>query len=66
MCSGACDLTFHKLLFKISVYKIRVWEFLDINKCRYMAFQPTLNEENNPYIKQFLEKELCAGLSLQN
>lgn len=26
-------------------------------KCRYMAFQPTLSEENNPYIKQFLEKE---------
>ena len=35
-------------------------------KCRYMAFQPTLSEENNPYIKQFLEKELCAGLPLQN
>ena len=30
-------------------------------KCRYMAFQPTLSEENNPYIKQFLEKELCTG-----
>ena len=30
-------------------------------KCRYMAFQPSLNEENNPYIKQFLEKELQAG-----
>lgn len=29
-------------------------------KCRYMAFQLTLNEENNPYIKQFLEKELRA------
>ncbi len=29
-------------------------------KCRYMAFQPTLSEENNPYIKQFLEKELCS------
>ena len=27
-------------------------------KCRYMAFQPTLSEENNPYIKQFLEMEL--------
>lgn len=27
-------------------------------KCRYMAFQPVLNEENNPFIKQFLEKEL--------
>ena len=27
-------------------------------KCRYMAFQPTLSEENNPYIMQFLEKEL--------
>lgn len=27
-------------------------------KCRYMAFQPALSEENNPYIKQFLEKEL--------
>ncbi len=29
-------------------------------KCRYMAFQTTLSEENNPYIKQFLEKELQA------
>lgn len=29
-------------------------------KCRYMAFQPTSSEENNPYIKQFLEKELWA------
>lgn len=27
-------------------------------KCRYMAFMPTLNGQNNPYIKQFLEKEL--------
>lgn len=30
-------------------------------KCRYMAFQPTLSEENNPYIKQFLEKELQSA-----
>lgn len=30
-------------------------------KCRYMAFQPTLSEENNPYIQQFLENELRAG-----
>ena len=30
-------------------------------KCRYMAFQPALSEENNPYIKQFLEKELWAA-----
>ena len=30
-------------------------------KCRYMAFQPALSEENNPYIKQFLEKELQEG-----
>lgn len=30
-------------------------------KCRYMAFQPALSEENNPYIMQFLEKELLAG-----
>ncbi len=29
-------------------------------KCRYMAFQPSLSEENNPYIMQFLEKELQA------
>lgn len=29
-------------------------------KCRYMAFMPTLNEENNPYIKSFLEQELKA------
>ena len=31
-------------------------------KCRYMAFQPTLSEQNNPYIKQFLEKELRAQI----
>lgn len=30
-------------------------------KCRYAAFQPTLSEENNPYIKQFLEKDLRAA-----
>ncbi len=27
-------------------------------KCRYMAFQPALSVEGNPYIKQFLEKEV--------
>lgn len=27
-------------------------------KCKYMAFMPTLTEENNPYIKEFLQKEL--------
>lgn len=30
-------------------------------KCRYMAFMPALSEENNPYIKQLLEKELASG-----
>lgn len=29
-------------------------------KCRYMAFMPTLSEETNPYIKQFLVKELLS------
>lgn len=29
-------------------------------KCRYMAFQPTLNQENNLYIKSFLEKEIAC------
>ena len=29
-------------------------------KCRYMAFQLALSEENNPYIRQFLEKEVEA------
>lgn len=32
-------------------------------KCRYMAFQPTLSEENNPYIKQFLQNEIDYGAS---
>lgn len=33
-------------------------------KCRYMAFMPTVNDENNPYIKAFLEKELrFAGIA---
>ena len=27
-------------------------------KCRYMAFMPTLSDENNPYIEAFLEKEI--------
>jgi hypothetical protein len=27
-------------------------------KCRYMAFMPTLNEENFPFIKGFLEREI--------
>lgn len=27
-------------------------------KCRYMAFFHTLNEENNPYIKSFLQHEI--------
>lgn len=30
-------------------------------KCRYMAFMPALNEESNPFIKMFLEKELSFG-----
>lgn len=30
-------------------------------KCRYMAFMPTLSEENNPYIKMFLKNELEYG-----
>ncbi len=30
-------------------------------KCRYMAFMPTLTEENNPFIKAFLEKELSIN-----
>jgi hypothetical protein len=29
-------------------------------KCRYNAFQFPLNEENNPFIQSFLEKELAA------
>lgn len=29
-------------------------------KCRYMAFMPTLSEENNPFIKEFLHKELSS------
>ncbi len=27
-------------------------------KCRYMAFMPTLSEENNPFIIQFLKSEM--------
>lgn len=29
-------------------------------KCRNMAFMPTLSDENNPYIRQFLENELSS------
>lgn len=29
-------------------------------KCRYMAFMPTLSEENIPYIMKFLEHEISA------
>ncbi len=28
-------------------------------KCRFMAFMPTLSQENNPFIKQFLINELA-------
>lgn len=27
-------------------------------KCRYMAFMPIVNEENNPYIRQLLDMEI--------
>lgn len=27
-------------------------------KCRHMAFMPTLSDENNPYIMEFLKQEL--------
>lgn len=27
-------------------------------KCRFMAFMPSLNEENYPFIKEFLENEI--------
>lgn len=37
-----------------------VFEGETMQKCRYMAFMPTLSKENNPYIKQFLEKELAC------
>lgn len=30
----------------------------EYKKCRYMAFMPALSEENNPFIKEFLDKEL--------
>lgn len=36
-----------------------VLEGLPYQKCRYMAFMPALNSQNNPYIRQFLEKELA-------
>lgn len=29
-------------------------------KCRYMAFQPNLSEENDPYIMMILKKELSC------
>lgn len=32
----------------------------EYKKCRYMAFMPTLSEENNPFIKEFLHKELSS------
>ena len=35
-----------------------VLDGVQYQKCRYMAFQPTLSEENNPYIKKFLDEEL--------
>ncbi len=40
---------------KLRIYPEHIQEY---QKCRYMAFQLTLSEDNNPYIKQFLEKEL--------
>ncbi len=41
-----------------------VLDGVQYQKCRYMAFQPALSEENYPYIKQFLEKELRAGFKM--
>ncbi len=29
-------------------------------KCRYMAFMPTLSEENNPFIMQFIKNEISC------
>lgn len=34
-------------------------------KCRYMAFQPVLSEENNPYIKQFFRERIAVRLKVQ-
>ena len=31
---------------------------IEYKKCRHMAFMPALNEENNPFIRQFLDMEL--------
>ncbi len=31
------------------------------NKCRYMAFMPSLSEDNNAFIRKFLENELSIG-----
>lgn len=33
----------------------------EYQKCRYMAFMPALSGENNPYIREILEKELVAA-----
>lgn len=38
-----------------------VMDNVHYQKCRYMAFMPTLTEENNPFIKEFLEKALSIN-----
>lgn len=35
-------------------------------KCRFMAFMPSLNEENQPFIKEFLENELKVQSRIQD
>lgn len=34
-------------------------------KCRHMAFMPALNKENNPFIRELLEKELITHRGAQ-
>lgn len=33
-------------------------------KCRYMAFMPTLSEENNSYIKEFFQNVIISCVCL--
>lgn len=56
LCPDACNP-------KCSMGYAFVMEGEQYQKCRNMAFLLSLSEENNPYIRQFLEKELEAGKS---
>ena len=47
---------------RCSMGYIYLMDGVEYKKCRYGAFMPTLTEENNPFIIQFIKNEIaCVG-----